>query len=246
MRKTRKILIPALSLLALLSVVPTAIKADNTFNENVIIDEKYQETYGLTDNQIKILTNKIESNVELMANSDDAWEEFANGGFFISADELASGSFSKTQVFEDGSVISLTVEDMSPQVMQRISTSTSDSYGTTFKDHKVSLSKGLVSASFRFSGYAARYGASTISKVWDESISGWGVSAIPTAKIEQAKSTTDRAALASMSWLTTVNLGFSATKGWGGFTAGASAGTTMKLYVALIRGGMYVSDKLPY
>lgn len=221
----------------------TSTTVASAANEEVFISyEDHQNLYNVSDEKMEIFKYKIENNITLDSDKETALSEFfGEEGIEVSADELMNGVTHKIKIFEDGSVIEMKIEKEMPLITPFATTS--DSYGTTFRDHKISLAKNGLSSSFYFSGRATRegYGSSSITDVHSPSISGFGVSNPPSVYIHRAQSNDKQAALAIMSWMVTSHVN----AGWGGFSYGVPIGTSCFLYLALIRGSMYVSDKHP-
>lgn len=121
----------------------------------------------------------------------------------------------------------------------------STSYGTTYWDWRIEKQQGDLGSRFYFDGYLARQGmgASRIDDVKWGVTDGFGATE-PKYKIERAQENVSRsqAALGRMWWQSSVTVNGS----WGPVGASVTRGQTCELWLALVRGQMYVDTILPY
>lgn|GEM_PF-4813778 len=165
--------------------------------------------------------------------------------FFVFDPQLA-GNEEKYYRFPDGSFISVGTELGRTNKIQPLGSST-DEYGTTFWDFKVSKTVGTASAyvyaDFLLANYEKGY-KSKIFNLYGANASGFGVTDTPNTEIIRPSEDLEkgRSALARSYWFSKANLKFS----WEGNGIDTTVGTTCSLWLGAIRGKLYVDSKLPY
>ena len=198
-----------------------------------------------------ILKNKLDNNILWDSDQPNALDNIPEYYKEISVDDMLAGTTEKTYEFEDGSIFKLEVEpsnNLTNQINSR--KVTTNSYGARYLDHLVKMKRGLLSAQRYINAYSARpgYGSSYfITKntkfAHGGAVSGFNISGGSTPKLIREKEdlTYKRAALASLSWKTSSSISGS----WGPFSGTISKNSTCYMYVALVRGQLKISDKIP-
>lgn len=195
-----------------------------------------------------ILINKLKKNELWDAYKPELQSQIPNNYFSF---DPKLGRQSKYYRFPDGSFISVSIEPGNPEqpfnkAIQPLGSS-SDSYGTTFWDYKVTKTVGAASAYVYadfFLAYPGNGYKSKIFKLYGANASGFGVKDSPNTEIIRPYEDLEkgRSALARAYWFSNVNLKFS----WEGNGIDTSVGTTCSLWLGAIQGKLYVDSKLPY
>lgn len=169
--------------------------------------------------------------------------------------------------FEDGSFIktSLTqgeVTEINSNTSDRNIITPSDveqdSFGALFTRERIEKTVGATYALYYANFYVSRYGNSKIYTLensggkyqgpYGEEIRGFGITEQPTKDMIREEENRDASlsALFRLYWFTQIEV--SASWGAHGFEIGATipAGSTCSLYLALIRGQVYIASQLPY
>lgn len=129
----------------------------------------------------------------------------------------------------------------------------SDSYGTLYTNYKVYRQVGDQSAFFYGNFYQSRYGNSRIYETDDgygynspfgEQADGFGIDAYPVKEMIRAveSRSTSQGAIFRLKWLTTATV----SGGWSHLSGSIPIGTTCNLYLALVRGQIYIDSRLPF
>lgn len=126
------------------------------------------------------------------------------------------------------------------------------SFGTLYKNHKVSRIVGTTSAYFYASFYVARTGPSMIytyenssnlyNSPYGENIKGFGANANPSKEMIRDVEYNGNAALFRLFWFTQIEV----SGGWGPLGGKVSKGGTCNLYLALVNNKLYISPRLPF
>lgn len=212
------------------------INLDQFFVENLIPQEK----------QV-LLKEKVKNN-ELWDAYKPELQQQIPADFFAFDPQL--GDQDKYYRFPDGSFIYVGTEvgttSKDPGMIQPFGSST-DQYGTTYWDFKCTKTVGTASAyvyadfllTFEGNGYKSK-----IFKLYGANASGFGVTDTPSTEIVRGEEDLNksRSALARSYWFAKTDLNLS----WEGNGINTSIGTTCSLWLAAIRGKLYVDSKLPY
>lgn len=129
----------------------------------------------------------------------------------------------------------------------------SDSYGTLYTNYRVSRTVGDQSAFFYGNFYLSRSGNSRIyvdgdgngyNSPFGEEANGFGVGAFPEKVMIRAYEdrATSQGAIFRLKWLTTATV----SGGWSHLSGSIPIGTTCNLYLALVRGQIYIDSSLPF
>lgn len=257
-------------LLSMMATVPTYASVETTGNK---LDEvrKSELIQTLSENlvpdeQIKVLIEKLERGEEWDCFKKSELEKVPNEFNIIN---LETSPYAKKYYrFSDGSYIMLQCgEKGEGRIVKREPSSTSlaiepmkytgtslaiepmgysgTNYGIEYWDWKIEKSTAFASARFYFDGYQARLGCgpSSIKAAKWGVTDGFGATA-PTTTVERPQEilSTSQAALARMWWQSSSSV----SGGWGPFSGTVNAGSTCELWLALVRGNMYIDSKLPY
>lgn len=132
----------------------------------------------------------------------------------------------------------------------------SDSFGSLYTNHKIQRSVGLTSAYFYANFYVSNPYYGGFSRIYTDTdgigynspfglgASGFGLDGNPNGQLIRAVEdrNSSQAAMFRMYWFNKKTVSGS----WAGISGNAPIGSTCNLYLALIRGNMYVDSKLPF
>jgi len=178
------------------------------------------------------------------AEKPEALEEVPDYYKSLSLEEIESGINEKIYTYPDGSTFEISIEDKNQnQILSRAVSNTA--YGSRYTNHQFTFRRGTQVASMRIDGYLARqgYGSSKIENAFGGSTSGFGTTGANQLKIIRNTEDTalSRSALAELKWSVGGNVGGS----WGYLSGSIPKGSTCFMYVALIKGQVKVSDRMP-
>jgi hypothetical protein len=249
LRKTISVLL----LSCMLFAIPSPVKASaeeikKTYSESELLEvrEKLNNNF-VPENQQDKLIEKLENGEAWDCMKESELEKVPDE--FNAIDLLSEPYVKKYYRFEDGSYIMIQTGEegkggfKEEKPLKRGSSSTS--YGTTYWDWRIERNQGDLGSRFYFDGYLARYGAgkSKISAVKWGVTEGFGATEpkFEVARAEEVLSPS-QAALGRMWWQSSATV----SGGWGPISGSVSYGQTCELWLALVRGQMYVDAKLPY
>ncbi|MGL5380449.1 hypothetical protein [Clostridium sp.] len=257
MRKFK--IISSLLILSCLILSPISTVKATTLDSNIKLEnikpfdstDKYIEFFNennVPKDKQDILLNKLDNDILWDCYNPQKTSEIPEDFYAFDIDDPVNNK--RYYRFEDGSFISIETEGSAESDKGR--STTSDSFGTMYKDHMVSKQVGLAGAGFRADFYVARYGTSSFvgdGNIWDRYATGLGCSGLPAIEkvrlAEEVASPNNRAAIVRIYWQSVSNV----TVSWPtkGFTVGASipVGATMSLYLALVNNKYYVDSQLP-
>lgn len=246
-----------------LKVIYNAKEVEKFFNEN-----------SFSESQEKNLRKKISNNELLDCYKEENLKNIPDDFNYIDLSDMSQskkyyfedGSFIEISVApnsEESKKIEITDENIKdyPMIEEslkndnpiRTRSITNSSYGTLYVNHRVSRSVGLQTASFVANFYQSRYGNSRIYESNDgngynspfgEQVSGFGINALASKEMIRAVEdrSTSQGAIFRLYWLTTGEVSAE----WKGIGGSMPIGTTCNLYLALVRGQMYVAPELPF
>lgn len=168
----------------------------------------------------------------------------------------------RVYTFEDGSFIEIAIEpgeviENAPVAEAKsleIGTNSiiSDSFGTLYRNHKVSKQVGTTYAYFYANFYVSNYDESIIytsensnnmyNSPYGEGASGFGLTDNPSKEMIRDKEYMGQAALFRLYWFNQVEVSGE----WAGISGSAPIGSTCNLYLALYDHSMYVASQLPF
>lgn len=210
--------------------------------QDINLEQFFQENFIPKEKQA-LLKEKIEKN-KLWDAYKPEMQKLVPSEFFVFDPKL--GDQEKYYRFPDGSFISVSTEAGTNSRIQPLGSST-DEYGTTYWDIKITKRVGTASAyvyaDFFLGNYSKGY-KSKIFNLYGANASGFGVTETPNTEIvrEVEDIEKSRSALARSYWFSQANLNFS----WEGNGIDTSVGTTCSLWLGAIKGNLYVDTKLPY
>lgn len=201
--------------------------------------EEYIEKYDIPIQKQKLLYSKLVSGEILDAEKESERELIGDTYEYLSIDEIKQGMTSKVHIHDDGSVTSIEVdeEDLTENnfLFRAVS---SDLY---LNQRRFSKTIGTCTASVYLSGVVSASNASRIDEVFGESVSGFGTTGAVESKIQRKHESANKAALAYVRWTVTSTNGLS----WPPFSGSIPKGATCYMYIAFIRGNVYVQPQLP-
>lgn len=211
--------------------------------------QKYFEKHDISKDKQKKLTEKVKKNELWDCYKQEEQSKIPEDFFLI---DLNSTNHKKTYTFDDGSIIEVSVEVPEEQLNRSVNSgdimlfgSREINGGTEYWDVKIDRMVGALVAWFYADFFVAPEGTpSYITNVFESGITGFGATENPTEAIIREKEDIDksRSALAASTWFVQAEVSGS----WGWFSGSIPVGSTCKLYLALIRGKVYVDTKLPY
>lgn len=211
--------------------------------------QKYFEKHNISKVKQKKLTEKVKKNELWDCYKQEEQSKIPEDFFLV---DLNSLNHKKTFTFEDGSIIEVSVEVPAEQLNSSVKSGDVQLFGsreinggTEYWDVKISRLVGALKAWFYADFFVAPEGTpSYITKVFESGISGFGATDNPSEAIIREKEDIEksRSALAASTWFVQAEVSGS----WGWFSSSIPVGSTCKLYLALIRGKVYVDTKLPY
>lgn len=274
MLKPTKFLLATLSFLLLSSNVAMAETDETKVTYNKKEVEDFFNKNNFSENQEKNLREKIANNELLDCYKEEKLKNIPDDFNYINLSNMSQskkyyfedGSFIEVSVApnsEKSEKIEITDENIKdyPIIEENLKNDsninarsiTSDTYGTLYVNHKVSRSVGLQSASFIANFYQSRYGNSRIYESTDgngynspygEEVSGFGINSLASKEMIRALEdrNTSQGAIFRLYWLTTGEVSAE----WKGIGGSMPIGTTCNLYLALVRGQIYIAPDLPF
>lgn len=220
---------------------------------------KFLANHNVPEKKIKDLIKKTEKGIEWDCYKEENLAKIPSDFYEITLDgnekeryyRFADGSF--VNVYIGGGEVINNYHEPSEE-SGRMGIVRSDSFGTLYKNHKVSRIVGTTSAWFYASFYVPRpgYGASMIytsdnsanlyNSPYGEGIAGFGATGHPDKEMIRDKEYNGNAALFRLYWFTQIEV----SGGWGPFGASAPVGTTCNLYLALVNNKVYIASQLPF
>lgn len=236
------------------SIITSADEIRNPVNE---IDyeqiEKFYEENDIPEEKQKLLTEKLENGIQWDSSNPEKLKEVPDDFSYLKNNDISQ---SKTYIFDDGSIIKISVEPVETTTIPEIAPlkageATTDSFGTFYHSCRFSRTYGGVTASVVLSAYRNNYGASTIYTVKNSEnlyndptelyTSGFGNGVVPTGKVIRDKEYNGNAALYSMTWQNTKTLSAS----WRKIGGSTSVGSTQFLHVAFVNSNVFIDSELP-